>query len=374
MKVINPLFTKIFFSVATLSLLFSSCIRKEALNKEADILKVEVKGVKLMREPQITNTEIRMLALEDQDVTAVTLTFTLSKGATISPESGKPQDFTNPVVYTVTAEDKATVKKYVVSILKPQKKEGKSITFNFEQSETKEGNGQAFHVLLIPEDLGLSTKEWTTSNIGFSFTGMGKTPEDFPVSQAANGYKGKCVKLTTKDTGDTGASFGAPMAAGSLFLGKLDPSLLLGEPIKSTQFGIPFSQAPSKLAGYYKYSAGEIYKEGKEIVEGKKDTFDLYAMLYEVTKETPHLDGTNSLTSENIVLLARIEKKEEAKDWTAFEIPFKPMNGKKVDAKKLKEGGYNFAIVASSSIGGATFAGAVGSTLLLDELQVFIEE
>lgn len=374
MKVLNPLFTKIFFSAAILSLLFSSCIRKEAPNKEADILKVEVKGVKLIREPQISNTEVRMLALEGEDVTAVTLTFTLSKGATISPESGKPQDFTNPVIYTVTAEDKTTVKKYVVSILKPQKKEGKSYTFSFEDIRIQGNESASFQVMLIPEKLGLSSKEWASSNLGYAITGQAKTVQDYPVSQAEQGFKGKCVKLTTKDTGPAGAMFGAPLAAGSLFLGELDNSLLVGAPLQATKFGIPFAQIPSKLAGYYKYRAGEIYKEGSNAVDGKKDTFDLYAMLYEVTKETPHLDGTNSLTSENIVLLARIEKKEEAKDWTAFEIPFKPMNGKKVDAEKLSKGGYNFAIVASSSIGGATFAGAVGSTLLLDELQVFIEE
>lgn len=371
MKVTNPVFTKIFFSLAILSLAFSSCIRKEAANKEADILKVEVEGVKLLRDPQITNNEVTMHAQAGEKVTSVILRFTLSKGATISPESGKPQDFTKPVIYTVTAEDKKTEKKYAISILQAPKKEDKSYTFSFENIRLQEG---MFQVFQIPTEVGVLSKEWATSNLGYALSGQAKKPEDFPVSQCNDGYKGKCAQLTTRDTGEAGKMFNAPIAAGSLFLGELDPGLIAVTPLKATKFGIPFQEIPTKLAGYYKYTAGAKYQEGSKFVEGKKDHFDLYAVLYEVSKETPNLDGSNSLNSKSIVLLARLENTKETGEWTAFEIPFKPMNGKQVDPKKLKEGGYNFSIIASSSLGAAKYMGAVGSTLLLDELQVFIKE
>ncbi|MCB9001255.1 MAG: DUF5018 domain-containing protein, partial [Bacteroidales bacterium] len=46
----------------------------------------------------------------------LTPTITVSAGATISPESNVAQDFTNPVVYTVTAEDGTTTKDWTVTV------------------------------------------------------------------------------------------------------------------------------------------------------------------------------------------------------------------------------------------------------------------
>ena len=56
-----------------------------------------------------------------------------------------------------------------------------------------------------------------------------------------------------------------------------------------------------------------------------------------------------------------------------FTIPFKAEEGKVVDKDKLAHGKYSLAIIMSSSRDGATFQGAVGSTLYVDELQLFSE-
>lgn len=50
------------------------------------------------------------------DVTALVPTITISAGATVSPASGDPQDFTDPVTYTVTAADGATSAEYSVTV------------------------------------------------------------------------------------------------------------------------------------------------------------------------------------------------------------------------------------------------------------------
>ena len=49
------------------------------------------------------------------------------------------------------------------------------------------------------------------------------------------------------------------------------------------------------------------------------------------------LDGSNSLTSENIVAKAQISEEAavETDEWTAFELPFEPMNGKEINKSKL---------------------------------------
>ncbi len=50
------------------------------------------------------------------DVSALTPEITISTGATISPESGQAVDFTNPVEYTVTAEDVTVTKVWTVTV------------------------------------------------------------------------------------------------------------------------------------------------------------------------------------------------------------------------------------------------------------------
>ncbi|MBN1990681.1 MAG: chitobiase/beta-hexosaminidase C-terminal domain-containing protein [Bacteroidales bacterium] len=54
------------------------------------------------------------------DLTALTPTIQVSAGASISPASGAVQDFTNPVTYTVTAQDNNTTKAWTVTVTKPQ--------------------------------------------------------------------------------------------------------------------------------------------------------------------------------------------------------------------------------------------------------------
>lgn len=52
----------------------------------------------------------------DADITDLTPTITMSYGATISPLSGVSQDFTSPVVYTVTALDETTTQEWTVTV------------------------------------------------------------------------------------------------------------------------------------------------------------------------------------------------------------------------------------------------------------------
>ena len=48
--------------------------------------------------------------------------------------------------------------------------------------------------------------------------------------------------------------------------------------------------------------------------------------------------------------------------------------GKEINKSKLQDGKYKLSIVLSSSVEGAYFKGAVGSTLYVDELELISEE
>ncbi|MBI4646728.1 MAG: lamin tail domain-containing protein [Bacteroidia bacterium] len=69
--------------------------------------------------PAVINSMTATVAvnvLEGTNITNLTPLITISNGATMVPASGVPQNFTNPVLYTVTAEDGITTKIWTVTV------------------------------------------------------------------------------------------------------------------------------------------------------------------------------------------------------------------------------------------------------------------
>lgn len=175
------------------------------------------------------------------------------------------------------------------------------------------------------------------------------------------------------------------IAAGNLFIGSFDLSNALKDAPKATTFGFQFYKRPKALKGFYKFKSGDIYTAPKknekgemeqEIIPGKRDRCDIYAIMYEANENSFMLDGYTSLTSDKLVSVARIKEEDvkEGDTWNEFDIPFVLKDGKQINEDKLKEGKYKLAIVLSSSVDGAFFKGAVGSTLYVDELELICEE
>jgi hypothetical protein len=357
-----------------LSLCFTSCIRDEALNAEADITACKVPTDILLRSPIITNDKVTFFVKDWVDLTQQAPEFTITDGATISPASGTTRDFTKPQTYTVTSQDKKWKKNYTVEYvfneLLTQYHFENTKYYTYTDDDT--GKTKQFYQIFYDTKVDGNQMEWGSGNAGFMITNNDAAASEYPTSQADNGYEGKCAKLTTRSTGTFGAMFKAPIAAGNLFIGTFEINLT--NMAKSTHFGVPFTYEPKGLVGYYKYKAGDTYTDASsKVIAGKKDDFDIYAVFYEVTKDVQYLDGTNSLTSDQIVSIARLTDKKETDSWTRFAIPFELKSGKVIDPVKLKNGQYNIAIIMSSSIDGANFNGAVGSTLYVDEMQLFYE-
>ena len=86
-------------------------------------------------------------------------------------------------------------------------------------------------------------------------------------------------------------------------------------------------------------------------------------------------DNAVSAYRASLASIADIEKvlKETGVD-ADFEIPFEPVKGRVIDDTKLKNGEYKLGIVFSSSVDGAYFKGAVGSTLYVDEVELICED
>lgn len=365
------------FSLSLLlsAILFASCIQDEAPNVEAAIDGCNGNGIYSLTIDNLAKT-IEVYVLDDDKQQE--LLFTLPEGATIQAATSAAGD--NPPVYdfsgedirsfVVTAEDGLTTCTYRVRLNKlilPTR-------YGFETLKQT----TPYHIAYVGGEAGII--EWASGNPGFQLTGMGFTPEDYPTVQIMEGKQGRGIRLQTRDTGSFGQAVNMPIAAGNLFIGSFDLANAVGAPLESTHFGFPFTRMPVRMTGWYKYRSGgetEMLDAGKPVV--RDDTGDIYAVLYEAPTTDYSLDGDlfpidGRPINEHIVLMARIAQPLAGdKEWTRFDLPFEAVEGKTVDRQALAEGGYKLAIVFSSSIQGAYFRGAIGSTLWIDEVEIECE-
>lgn len=355
--------------VVALCLFCTSCIQSEALNSEADIEECIVSGNILITTPNIENNRITLRikpAVDPAVLSKLAVEFVLTPGATIDPPSGTVRDFTQSQTYKVTSEDGDWTKEYTINCIVG----GIRTLYNFENYRLITGGLYKYYEFYELNEEGKDQIIWGSGNLGFNSIPMKKEPEDFPTVAVKDGLNGACVKMETRDTGPFGKLMKMPLAAGNLFMGRYAGGL---DALKATEFGEPVDFIPTGITGYYKYKAGEEYKDkAGNVVAGKKDNFDIYGILYETDDEVKSLDGTNCLTSPNLVSIARIteEEKKETEEWTHFYIPFNVLPGKEISTEKLIGNKYKISVVFSSSIDGATFSGAVGSTLYIDEVEL----
>lgn len=381
MKIFRLLLTAVTaLSVSALS----SCIQKEPLNTECDIETATLPDESdLIRPAEIVDRQddhtVTFIVRNYVNLTSLAPEFTITPGATIDPASGTELDFTNPQKYTVTSQDGEWSKTYTVEI---RHDDPIALKYGFENVREVVGNmsGGKYDEFyeLSPTDPNKINMVWASGNQGFALTNGSNGPSTYPTFQSDEGLVGKCAGLITRSTGTFGAMVGLPLAAGNLFIGAFDIENAVQKPLEATHFGTPFYSVPIALRGFYKYTAGAPFMQlvNRKLVEvpGRTDECDIYGVFYERTADMDYLDGNNVLSDDNpnIIAIARLDENQRkgAEDWTFFNREFVYRPGKTLDPEKLKNGVYALAVVMTSSIEGAKFSGAVGSTLFVDEVEV----
>lgn len=222
----------------------------------------------------------------------------------------------------------------------------------------------------------VSEDQWVCGNPGFKLSKSSAKPMDYPtvpaVGQGVDG--GACLKLVTMDTGAFGRMVNMRIAAGNFFIGTFDVANALKDALAATRFGLPFAHKPVKMTGYYKFKAGERFQDKKGNAVDRIDQPDAYCILYRNTDAEGNrvlLNGADVLTNPNIVGLGRISGVVETNEWTPFEIPV--VYTEELDDELLADFGYSMTICFSSSIEGAYFEGAPGSTFYVDKVKVECE-
>lgn len=358
-----------------LCLAVTSCIQNEALNVEAAIDGCSGSDIQqcLIDPNEFT---VQLYASRAADPSKININFNLPAGASIVPVQRFTEDGINtynfkdenPRLFKVTSEDGAFSATYTIRLWQTEM----PFTYDF---ETLSSDNPYHKFTEDNPSSGTITRrlELASGNPGFELTKMAKAPDGYPTVQVNGGVDGgKCVKLETKDTGSFGSMVKMYIAAGNLFIGSFEVGQALsGNAMKATHFGFPFFYYPLRLEGWYKYKAGPTFSSKGKPVEGRKDECDIYGVLYETDDNVQFLDGSTSLNSPNIVALARnIKELPETDIWKQFNFKFEPQNGKSIDPDKLGKGIYKLAIVFSSSVDGAKFKGAVGSTLYIDKVTI----
>ena len=266
--------------------------------------------------PIIENNLIIINAKPTIDLTSLSPKFVLTKGAVICPESGSTHDFSTGMSYQVTSEDKKWSKDYEIRF----NLNGPKTNYSFENFELVNNKYYKFYEL----NNGVK-QDWASGNSGYNMSGLGKSPDLFPTYFSEDAIDGNyALKLETRTTGNWGAGFEKPIAAGNLYLGTFNALSAIDKPLLATRFGVPFSLKPLWLKGSYKYKAGSVFTDKlNNVLNDRKDIFDIYAVLFDVTNlKNDYLTGEDILTSSEIVAIARIKDGVETEEYLEFNIPF----------------------------------------------------
>ena len=346
------------FPFATLLLFLigqSACIPEDKFGL-SDFTAIKAFEIPGQSGPTTINGTDRTIAVsfpEGTDLTALAPSvIELSNFATVEPGVGEVQDFSSPVIYTVTAEDGSQADWEVTAIrADPQPQLPNS---NFDQWYDAGGYQQ-------PGENADNTI-WDTANKALALVGRSNTvPEDLGGGDFAARMVSQEAPLIVR------------MAAATLYTGSFtDDFPSATDPRSNIDFGTPFAGRPQAFRVDYRYLPGEEYldADGNPLAGG--DQADIYVLLEKREVEQVARIATGWYRSDQ-----RVE------DWTTLEVPIK--YGELTDADPEFEyanirPGESWAdpdetpthitVVFSSSALGDFFTGAIGSELWVNNFEL----
>lgn len=292
-------------------------------------------------------------------------TIEVSSFATVNPAQGDVVDFSEPVAFTVTAED-GTTQVYTVNV-----------ELSVAEIQLDNSDFQNWYVVSGSNSYsqpGISADEtiWGTGNPGVVTLG---DPNVVPATDGDNVY----AVLKTVDLA-LGTLLGQGIGAGSMFTGFF--KLNLSNPIASAKFGTNYLARPKSFSIKYRYTPGDEVKDGKlKVIPGAKDSCDIGIVLTDRSAE-PYKQ----------VAVAWFRSGESLTDWNTITIDFKygeiaaPQSYERPRDIYINDNGQDrlvsvvygtgnekpthISVVFASSHRGDYFEGAPGSELWIDDLEL----
>ena len=334
----------------TVSFLLSSCLKDDHFGKSpyntlyAFVLENQLGDATIDQSTGLvtckvdTTANISSLALAD---------YQISRYATIEPAGGVKLDYSDTVECAVTAENgNRRVYKVVLQKTVPEEQVPNS---GFQSWYT---TGSGYLEIGTDEDHVI----WSTGNAGAVLAG------NIPTYPEVIGDNDSIAVMETK-----AVIIGPRIAAGSLFTGIFELNIF--DPPKSVKPGIPFSSRPKGFKVMMKYQPGADNKDGDGNPLPNDDEATIYVLL-----EVRSGDVTKRLAT------AWYRSSDEFTDWHELQMDFVygPLDGSYPDYMKPADGQYaeasatptHISVIMSSSAAGDVFAGAVGSKLQANDLEL----
>ena len=401
---------RIAFAMVMPLMVFTSCIKDELPNTEADILDI-ILDKDVIISKKIENERITVFITPGSygDRKNIrTISYVISDGATII-RGNDDYDYSTSHEIEVMSEDGNWKKTHEVRILEMNF----PTEYYFENwSENRAATGvydECFERLLDDEGNISDLYIWASGNLGYRITGKGVNTYDYPtyktLSQDDAHSGAYAAVLTTRYVGAIGQ--GSPLAAGNLFIGEFSGKgiNIMKDQMKATRFGMPINKKPQKLKFWFKYKSGgeiNIYNTAGEVIGirttdndnsgmnanvGNKDYAAVYAIMFDNVKAKELYNGKNYLDGSTILSspaeVGRAILTDDDKYGTPLneqgypnEYVFKELDftySAAIDPARLANYEYSIAIVFSSSFYGAEFQGAIDSKLWIDDVELICE-
>ena len=347
--------------VSLICLLGSCSSNDEVKSSENYIEEFKIAGITAEIKNNINQIYILVFEEDYEDIlNAEPSQIKCSKNATLSNSSGKWTE--NGFTYTVTAENGDT-RNYTVYIGIVHKK------YSFESwvlSDSTEG-------YYIPSD---SNSSWSSGNEGIKMALQilpgrdHKNRKSYPTKDTVDIY-GNAVLLETLEGGDV---FGRkiPLLSGNLIFGNFNASKAITDELSATELGRNYPAKPKSIKGFYKYKEGPgtFMNNGAE-VPGRRDTCTIKAEFYRSDSDTDRSDITLNVRtiegSDLIIATANLKSCVETAgdEFYPFEVEF----GAYREEPDFRNHRYKLAITFAASRDGGTYAGKIGSKLIIDEVE-----
>ncbi|MBO0322269.1 PCMD domain-containing protein [Muricauda sp. CAU 1633] len=347
----------VFFTMGCtfLMVLCLGCIKEDkfGLSDYKEIKSFEITG---QAATTTINAEERTISIpfnEGEDVSAKAPSrIEISNMATISPAAGEAQDFGNPVIYTVTAENGSQATWTVSAVVAES------------QPQISNSNFDVWYDAGGYQQPGASSDDtvWDTPNKGIAIVGdPNTTPEDL-----GNGdYAAKMVSVS--------APILVRMAAGALYTGSFTDGLLNpADPASNVNLGIVFTARPDAFSVDYRYLPGEEYLDADGNPLEGEDHMDIYLLLEKREGDQVARIGTAWYRSDATV-----------EDWTNLQVHIKygQLNASdpEFEYANIKAGETwaspdetptHITVVFTSSALGDFFTGAIGSELWINNFEL----
>ena len=274
----------------------------------------------------------------------------LSEGATVSPASGTQVTFSDSedfVKYIIVSEDGNNVKEYIFTI-----RDGQMPNAGFENWFMETGmNGKPFQQ---PGNYAESAV-WATANMGTSIYSIYGTS---PVKEGNN----TLAKIETVTT------VALPLVAGALYIGEFDLDGAVEDPtnpVAAAKLGIPFYGKPKAVEFKYSFKAGAqmiqaVLKEPGNLFGGfnvynleGKDKFGVEAVVENRTGET-----------KTVLAKVNYQSDVDVEELTPLRLNLEYSSNLEPT---------HFYVSFSPSFDGGTFKGAIGSTLIIDDVKLIYD-